>query len=106
MQEPLPLPEQLEPILEAQLLANKQSSDESNALLGGILAQSKENNAEELLATQIGEERKNTDKIVESNKESADKVVESVESLKPVLEESAGATSKMSDFLSDMKGEK
>jgi hypothetical protein len=75
MQQPIPLqPEMLEPILEAQLVSQKQASEESNWLLQGILAQTRENNADELLATQIWENRKNTEEVVTAIKESSDTI--------------------------------
>lgn len=77
-----------EPLLEAGLIQSKQIGDETNSLLEAIIQQNSENNPEPILEAMLVQDKQNTDAIVEA--------------LKPTAE----ATSKLAQFLTDMKGEK
>lgn len=77
-----------EPLLEAQLVQSRQIGEETNGLLEAILAQGAQNNPEPVLEATLAQSIKNTDRIVET--------------LAPATE----ATSKMAQFLAEMRGEK
>ena len=93
-QSPIQPPElhPLEPLAEASLVQAHQIGEETNSLLQAIVHQNEANNPEHLLAAQLVDNKKNTDRIVEAISKTAEPV--------------SDATSKMAQFLSDMKGEK
>ena len=93
MPPPLPTPEEetphpTEPLLEASLVQSKQIGDETNSLLQAIVHQNDANNPEHLLSALIVQSKQNADRIIEATKPAGE------------------ASSKLAQFLDDMKGEK
>lgn len=65
----MPPEENIEPILEAQILQQKEIGEETNALLEAIIAQNQENNIEPILEAQIEQQKESTKELKEALKE-------------------------------------
>lgn len=65
----MPPEENIEPILEAQILQQKEIGEETNALLEAIIAQNEENNIEPILEAQIEQQKESTKELKEALKE-------------------------------------